>query len=92
MNIKDKTLQFYTALADCYKDEEDRNLQAFTKLNLADGASAVEDFTAMVAALYVFYNKWIDDGSSMDFIGFTHFLNRLVIQYVMETEDENETD
>lgn len=86
MKTKEKALHFLTALLDVYRDEEDRELDAFSKLCFSDGDDVTEDFTAMLLAMKVLVERLTEyDG---DIIDFTHMLNKLAIQYVMENEGE----
>lgn len=81
MDIKYKALQFLTALLDVYRDEENRELDAFSKLNL-DGEDLTEDMTAILLAMMVFCQE--TTGFDGDLIDFTHMLNRLAIQHIMD--------
>ena len=83
---ENKALQFMAALSDVYKDEENRELYAFTKLDLSDNPQ--EDFTAMLLAMSVLFDKFFDfDG---DLIDFTHILNKLTVEYVLDKQEESE--
>ena len=84
MNItQEKAMHFLTALADVYRDEDNRELEAFSKMELS--GDFTEDVTAMLLAMKVFVDRITrDDG---DIIDFTHMLNKLAVQYVMERED-----
>lgn len=49
MTTEEKALHFYTAISDVYRDEENRELEAFSKLELpADDMT--DDITAMLVA------------------------------------------
>lgn len=74
-----KTLCFMTALNNAYRDEEQR--EDVGKLTLTED-ELTEDFTAMLFAMKLFYGRISSD--EQDIIGFTHILNRLAIQHVME--------
>jgi TolB-like protein len=83
---EEKALYFVAALTDAYRDEEDRELEAFSKLELTDDAT--EDITAMLVAMSVVVKKLTDyDG---DLIDFTHMLNKLAVQYIMEGRGDAE--
>lgn len=83
-NIKQKGLCFLTALMDVYRDEENRELEAFGAMEFSDDVT--EDFTAMLLAFKVVFERITgDDG---DLIDFTHVLNKLAVQYVMESGGE----
>lgn len=90
-----KCLTFITALQDCYRDEEDRELNMVGKLELSD-EELTDDFYAMLQAFYVLYVHCTGD-KNMDLLGFTHLLNRLVVQNEIEKgfgtlEDEKESE
>lgn len=86
MDLFMKTQIFKAALTDVYKDEEDRELAALPKMDL--GGDFTEDLTAMLFAMRVVagritHNNW-------DILEFTHVLNTLAVQYLLEDkEDEN---
>ena len=48
--------------------------------------SLTEDFTAMLYAMYMLYMEIT--GDETDIIGFTHILNRLALQQIMEKEEK----
>ena len=80
---QEKAMHFLTAFADVYRDENNRELEAFSKMEFSDDFT--EDVTAMLLAMKVFVDRITgDDG---DIIDFTHMLNKLAVQYVMERED-----
>jgi hypothetical protein len=83
---KEKAMQILAALLDAYRDEEHRELGAFGKLDLSDDVT--EDFTAMLLAFKVVFDRVCDADADADLIDFTHVLNKLAIQYVMENEGE----
>ena len=64
-----KTFLFLTALSDCYKDGEERELFDFEKLQLKE-EELTDDFTRMLIALHIFYKRIT--GDEVDLIGFTH--------------------
>ena len=80
-NIEQKALYFLTALMDVYRDEEHRDLDAFSKMEFSDDLT--EDFTAMLLAMKTIFVRVTGDEDS-DFIDFTHILNKLAVQYVMD--------
>lgn len=84
MTTQNKAIQLFTALLDAYRDEDRRELDAFQKLKMSNDVA--EDFTAILLAMKVFVEKvstW--EG---DIIEFTHLLNKLAVQYVMENDGE----
>lgn len=87
--IEEKAMAFATALTDVYRDEENRELEAFSKIDLSEDMT--DDVTAMLVAMQVIYEKITGDHDS-DIIDFTHILNKLAVQYVMEGAKSNEAD
>lgn len=85
-NTREKAMQFLVALMDVYRDEEKRELEAFGKMEFSDDVT--EDFTAMLLAMKVFVDRIVGDAMDNDLINFTHMLNKLAVQYVMENEWE----
>lgn len=49
--VHEKALHFLTAILDVYRDEEKRELDVFSKLELSNDMT--EDFTAMLLAIHV---------------------------------------
>ena len=84
--IEEKALHFIAALLDVYRDEENRELEAFSKLELTEDIT--EDFTAMLLAMNYLLDRITGD-SENDLIDFTHMLNKLAIQYIMEGKDND---
>lgn len=86
IKIEQKAIQFLTALMDAYRDEENRELDAFAAMEFDDDVT--EDFTAMLLAMKVMVESVT--GYDGDIIDFTHMLNKLAVQYVMEKNGEIE--
>lgn len=84
MTTKEKAVRFLTALADVYRDEDNRDLEVFSKLELTGDFTG--DFTAMLLAIKVMVEQLT--GYDGDIIDFTHMLNKLAVQYVMENNGE----
>lgn len=84
MTTEKKAMQFLTALIDVYRDEDKRELDAFSKLESGDDFT--EDFTAMLLAMKVMIERLA--GFNGDIIDFTHVLNKLAVQYVMENKED----
>lgn len=81
--LHEKALQFLTALQDVYRDEEDRRLDAFSKIPL-DG-DFTQDMTAILLALSVFVESVSDFNG--DLIDLTHMLNKLAVQHIMDQQE-----
>lgn len=84
--MKNKAIQFLTALMDVYRAEENRELEAFSAMEFSDDVT--EDFTAMLLAMKVLVERVA--GYDGDIIDFTHMLNKLAVQYVMENDGKLE--
>ena len=85
MDLRMKISTFVAALSDAYKDEEDRDLPAFPKMDL-DG-DFTEDLTAMLFAMHA-VAKLITE-NDWDILEFTHILNTLTVQYLMEDKTDD---
>ena len=85
-NIEKKALQFAVALCDAYRDEDNRELEAFSKLEMTDDAT--EDITAMLLAMHLVCERLT--GYDGDLIDFTHVLNKLAVQHIMEGRENAE--
>ena len=83
MKIKEKAVQFMTALIDAYRDEDSRELGVFSKMEFADDIT--EDLIAMLIAMNAVVERLT--GFDGDLIDFTHMLNKLAVQYVMENQE-----
>ena len=79
--FNDKVLHFVTALIDVYKNEEEKESTGLIPLELKN-EELTEDFTAMIYAMWAIYVDITKE--SVDVIGFTHIINRLVFQKFME--------
>lgn len=82
-----KTLRFVEALTDCYRDEDERTSFHYEKLEIKE-EELTDDFTSMLIALHIFYERIT--GDETDLIGFTHILNRLAIQHILNSQKESE--
>lgn len=80
MDVFDKAQAFALALNDVYEDDEDRQLYAMPKMRISDDVT--EDGTAMLLAVYTVMTALT--GEKWDIIDFTHILNKLAVQYVMD--------
>lgn len=81
--FENKVLCFMSAIGNAYKDDEER--EDFQKLELKS-EELTEDFTAMLMAQFVLYQRIT--GDETDLIGFTHVLNRLALQHIMEKDEK----
>ena len=80
--IEEKALMFLTALSDVYREEENRELSVFSKMEIGDDFT--EDFTALLLAMNLMCERIT--GYDGDLIDFTHMLNKLAVQHIMDGE------
>ena len=85
MTFNEKVINFIAVFINVYRDEENR--EPVQKMELNDD-NLTEDFTAMMYALHTFFNEVTRQG--VDVIDFTHVLNKLVVQHLLEQEDVKE--
>ena len=79
MKFNDKILTFLTLIKNAYRSEEN---QEYTQTMILDNENLTEDFTAMVFALNVFFNKVT--GQDIDVIDLTHLMNKLAFQHLID--------
>lgn len=79
--LDNKIVVFMSALSDVYRDEDVREGTAIPTIEFKE-EELTEDFTAMVYAVYMMYKRITDD--DVDVLGFTHLMNRLIFQALME--------
>lgn len=82
--IENKTMTLITAISDAYRNEEKRGLYTLPALKF--GVELNADFTAMLLAMKLIFENLT--GSDADLIDFTHMLNKLAVQYLMEGREE----
>ena len=83
--ICEKAIHFLAALSDVYRAEDDRDLPAFSAIEYSDDVT--DDFTAMLIAMATVFDHIV--GNDGDLIDFTHILNKLAVQYVMDGGADN---
>ena len=81
MSFNNKILTFLTLIANAYRSEEN---QEFTEQITLNDENLTEDFTAMIFALNMFFNEVT--GQKVDVIDFTHLMNKLAVQHLMEKD------
>lgn len=74
-----KILIFATQIMNAYRDEEERE---YTQPLELTSEELTDDFIAMLQAMNVNYVRIT--GDNLDLIGFTHLLNRLAFQHLLE--------
>lgn len=85
IRIEEKARAFQLAMSDLYNDPEHRNPENYIKLDAEDGQDMTEDFLAMIIAMYYLY-RMFSDGGKEDLLGFTHLLNRIAVNYLLEPD------
>ena len=83
LNTKEKTVRFYSALTDVYRDEDDREMTGMPKMELS--TDITDDVTAMLLAMHMIVAQ--ATGSDDDLIDFTHRLNKLAFQHLMACQE-----
>lgn len=84
MTTEEKALHFVAAISDVYRDEESRELESFSKLELSTD-DMTDDVTAMLVAFQFVVQQLT--GYDGDLIDFTHILNKLAVQNLLEKRD-----
>lgn len=79
MKFNDKVLNFIIMISNAYRSEENQELTQQMKI---DDGELTEDFTAMIFALNMFFNKIT--GEDVNVLDFTHLMNKLVVQHLLE--------
>lgn len=86
MDMITKISIFGAAFMDVYREEEDRELPALPKMDLRDDFT--EDLTAMLLAMRVVAGRITKN--NWDILEFTHVLNTLAVQYLLEDETNDD--
>lgn len=82
MTLNEKIMNFIATITNAYQDEE--NQQPLQKMVLDDNMT--EDFVALIFAMKVFFETAAD--RNIDLIDFTHLLNKLAVQHLLEKKEE----
>ena len=85
MGFNEKIFNFLITIANVYKSEENRDV--IQRMDLND-ENITEDLTALLYAFNVFFQQIT--GQTMDIIDFTHLLNKLAFQNLMESAHPTE--
>ena len=81
---ENKVMCFFNALVDVYKEPFERETNVIPALELSE-SEITDDFRAIIKALFMFY-KNITGDKTMDILGFSHMINRLVFQIIIKGE------
>ena len=87
MTLNEKIINFMEAIKNAYRSEENQVPVEQMKL---DDDNLTEDFTAMAYALNVIFNQ--ATGQDIDIVDFTHLLNKLVVQDLLEQKEVNKNE
>lgn len=90
--FKKSVLVYYQMLTNAFRDEEDYEV-AYERIQLNQNTNPNEEIVAMAAAIKIFCEKVEPElFEHDDLLGFTHTLNRLVVQhaYGVNTPAEDE--
>lgn len=88
-NREQKTLTFLIALSDVYKDDDDRELNCMSPIELPDNGDMSEDIFCMLKAMHFMLVKIMGD-EDMDLLDTIAMLNRLVYQYSEKSAESEE--
>lgn len=85
MELTEKTINFIEAIKNVYRDKDK---QAPIKQMKPGNDDLTEDFIAIVYALRAFFNQMTE--REVDVIDFTHILNKLMVQYLLEQAERRQ--
>lgn len=87
MTLNEKIINFMEAIKNAYRTEE--NQVPLQKMQLNDD-NLTEDIVAIVYALNMFMREVTEQ--EFDIVDFTHLLNKLVVQNLLENREVEEND
>lgn len=86
--LEQKAWTFAHAMFNAYREEEERE-ELPMQFSLSSGGDFTEDLTAMVLAMFTIFKQVCrEDAKDMDAIGFSHMINRLMIQFSFDDTGE----
>lgn len=88
-NREQKTLTFLIALSDVYKEDDDRELNCMSPIELPENGDMSEDIFCMLKAMHFMIVKITGD-EDMDLLDTIAMLNRLVYQYSEKSAESEE--
>ncbi len=88
-NREQKTLTFLIALSDVYKEDDDRELNCMSPIELPENGDMSEDIFCMLKAMHFMIVKIMGD-EDMDLLDTIAMLNRLVYQYSEKSAESEE--
>ena len=87
MTLNEKIINFMEAIKNAYRSEE--NQVSLRKMQLNDD-NLTEDVVAIVYALNMFMREVTEQ--EFDVVDFTHLLNKLMVQHLLEQKEGNENE
>lgn len=76
MTNKEKAIQFFVAIADMYKNEDDRVTDSFAPIERSENGDMTDDIYAMLSAIKLFY-EMITRDKDKDMIDFLAILTKI---------------
>ena len=76
MTTEEKAMQFYAAITDMYKNEEDRDASTFEPICISEDGDMTDDIYAMLSAMRLFY-EMITHNYDSDMIDFLAILTKI---------------
>ena len=89
MTNGEKIVQFYVAITDMYKNEEDRDASTFEPIPIPENGDITDDIYAMLTAMQVFYHNATQDVDK-DMIDFLAILTKITFMKCKLAEQKEE--
>ena len=87
MTNGEKIVQFYVAITDMYKNEEDRDASTFEPICISEDGDMTDDIYAMLSAMRLFY-EMITHNYDSDMIDFLAILTKITFAKSQLAEKE----
>ena len=89
MTTEEKAMQFYVAITDMYKNEEDRDASTFEPICISEDGDMTDDIYAMLSAMRLFY-EMITHNYDSDMIDFLAILTKITFNKCKLAEQKEE--
>ncbi len=89
MTNGEKIVQFYVALTDMYKNEENRDASTFEPICISEDGDMTDDIYAMLTAIKIFYANVTQDVDK-DMIDFLAILTKITFNKCKLAEQKEE--
>lgn len=89
MTNGEKIVQFYVAITDMYKNEEDRDASTFEPIQIPENGDMTDDIYAMLTAIKIFYANVTQDVDK-DMIDFLAILTKVAFVKCKLAEQKEE--